>query len=890
MNINDYPLDLNRTVTQLRGAEYLRQASLRNTLLAKRDSRQYATPKEQGPLRIVYPVNRVDPCGGARVVLEHANRLSARGHQVTVVGHMPRPVWMRLEAEYRQVPFHSDLWHGIGPCDVIVATYWDQIPGCVACGQAKVLYFEQGDFHLYSQIAPDQLQNVRSCLKLADAVIAVSDSAAEALTERFGTNVVGVIRNGIDSELFRPGTQAATERSYLLVVGSEKNAFKRLDDAFAAWELLVRNGVNLDLVWVTPSPPSHPHGQVVVAPAQERLVQLYQGAFAFISASEYESFSLPPLESMACGTPVVVAHNDGVRRYAQHEHNALVVPTRDPAAIADAVQRLRKDSSLYEKLRTTGIETATQFDWKQSIDSLETLVVTHNGRRVDPIDASWKIQVSPDDLGDTDTYQRLIGYLRESTASIVKIPAVGEAFARHFVATWLTAAERSEGDGVQNLWAPFMQTETTWPEGVELFRSQRLQQALTWFFARHAQAASTIEKATWLRWLVLCAIEAGEDTQAKNWVSDALRIYPEHTDFWYLAAVLETLQKRPEIARNIASAAQILGDATTYPEFFYSMSQLCEPQLETTPESDLTNMPNSAPIEASGSSARVPKDTNGTTYLISNPVNVDFKTQTGPHGVYVGGGRVLTSPLWGGRLFVLGSDLSVSPSIILHGIYELALTRFLVGRLKAGCVFLDGGANLGYFTILASLLVGRTGRVIAVEAIPELAELVRDNVHTNYVEPWVSVIQGAIGMGEGTVTIEQVGKFMGEGSLEPIERDFRGEHKKIEVPIVHLDDVLNDVERIDVIKLDIEGAEFAAVKCLERTIEKGKLGDIVFEWNKLALRDDAQNLVTWLRQQVDRGATFGVVRDDGSAARAQPEELMAIDWVPTLLLRLQAPK
>jgi glycosyltransferase involved in cell wall biosynthesis len=90
----------------------------------------------------------------------------------------------------------------------------------------------------------------------------------------------------------------------------------------------------------------------------ETLAKLYSSADVFIFTSYKESFGLPPLEAMACGTPIVTTDCGGIRDYAVDGYNALIVPPGDPKAVADAVLKMLRDDKLRERLVEHGIETA----------------------------------------------------------------------------------------------------------------------------------------------------------------------------------------------------------------------------------------------------------------------------------------------------------------------------------------------------------------------------------------------------------------------------------------------------------------------------------------------------------------------------------------------------
>jgi glycosyltransferase involved in cell wall biosynthesis len=87
----------------------------------------------------------------------------------------------------------------------------------------------------------------------------------------------------------------------------------------------------------------------------------YNAAAAFAYPSRYEGFGLPPLESMACGTPVVVANSSSLPEVVGEA--GLTVESGDEAGLADALGRLIEDGALRERLRGAGLERAKLFDW-----------------------------------------------------------------------------------------------------------------------------------------------------------------------------------------------------------------------------------------------------------------------------------------------------------------------------------------------------------------------------------------------------------------------------------------------------------------------------------------------------------------------------------------------
>jgi glycosyltransferase involved in cell wall biosynthesis len=103
----------------------------------------------------------------------------------------------------------------------------------------------------------------------------------------------------------------------------------------------------------------------------EDLPIVYNLAELFIYPSLYEGFGFPPLEAMACGTPVITT---AISSMADHIGEAgLLVSPEDALALAQSMQRLLNDPALRETLVCTGLQQAGQFTWKRTAQ--ETLKV-----------------------------------------------------------------------------------------------------------------------------------------------------------------------------------------------------------------------------------------------------------------------------------------------------------------------------------------------------------------------------------------------------------------------------------------------------------------------------------------------------------------------------------
>ena len=105
-------------------------------------------------------------------------------------------------------------------------------------------------------------------------------------------------------------------------------------------------------------------------PSDLELAQLYSKANVVLIPSWYESFPLPPLEAMACGTPAVTTKY-GTEDYVVDGQNALVVEPRNPKVMAEAILRIFHDKQLSEKLVKNGLETPQKHNWENTANKVE---------------------------------------------------------------------------------------------------------------------------------------------------------------------------------------------------------------------------------------------------------------------------------------------------------------------------------------------------------------------------------------------------------------------------------------------------------------------------------------------------------------------------------------
>jgi glycosyltransferase involved in cell wall biosynthesis len=109
-------------------------------------------------------------------------------------------------------------------------------------------------------------------------------------------------------------------------------------------------------------------------PKNSELLLLYNRASIFVLPSLVEGMSLPPLEAMACGCPVVVTDNGGTNEYIVNNVNGLVCPIRDSDCLYDKVVSLLNDKDKREQLAKNGLSTAKEYSYDKMISKFTELI------------------------------------------------------------------------------------------------------------------------------------------------------------------------------------------------------------------------------------------------------------------------------------------------------------------------------------------------------------------------------------------------------------------------------------------------------------------------------------------------------------------------------------
>jgi FkbM family methyltransferase len=175
-------------------------------------------------------------------------------------------------------------------------------------------------------------------------------------------------------------------------------------------------------------------------------------------------------------------------------------------------------------------------------------------------------------------------------------------------------------------------------------------------------------------------------------------------------------------------------------------------------------------------------------------------------------------------------------------VHEEETTLLFKKFVKPGDVVLDLGANIGYFTILAARLVGPSGRVFSFEPEPTNFRYLSKNIEINAFTN-VLASQKAVSDKPGTTRLfictydsghHTINQYEG---IEAYRRGRSSEERSIEIELVSIDEFLaGKTDRVDIIKMDVEGAEALALAGMKQTLNRNPGIKVFLEFFPLLMK------------------------------------------------------
>lgn len=332
--------------------------------------------------------------GGNIVMFKYAQSLVEFGHNVTIIAphseiidKFENGVHIKtfkkfpnkyFEHIFFQLIYLNKFFDLTPESDIIIPIFFPLAIHAIYCkkrGKAKKvisLFQDYKEMYWYGNYIFFLLR-FKCITEQIDKFIAVSKPISEQIKTCANNDIV-VIPNGIEHEYFYP--RNCEKEHYILFVGSSaKN--KGLEYFLKAFELVKKDFPELKAKIVSPNNEKFENSDIeVINVGKNRtlLGDIYSKALVYVSQSFGDSFGLPSLEAMACGTSVTLTDTVGSREYAKDDENCFVVPIKNSQKTAEAIKLLLQNNELRERFEKSGLETVKVYDWGKSIEKFKVLL------------------------------------------------------------------------------------------------------------------------------------------------------------------------------------------------------------------------------------------------------------------------------------------------------------------------------------------------------------------------------------------------------------------------------------------------------------------------------------------------------------------------------------
>jgi glycosyltransferase involved in cell wall biosynthesis len=307
--------------------------------------------------------------GGIRRIIELSNRLTERGHEVTIFHSDGSPCqWMDCISKIR--PYDQLLTE---KHDVII--YNDPNPidyQLVKKAQAKIKIFyvlELYDKDLLMRFNPriwlpwnERMLILKKCLNSNYLKLANATWEKEWLKKNMNIDSI-LLLGGVNTKIFHPVEMKKNPNTIRILFSGDPRKRKGTKNILKSVEIAKKRETKIVLDTY--------HGKGI---PQEKMAEKYSSADIFVEGSWSAGWNNPVAEAMACKVPVVCTDIEGVKDFAFNRKTAILVPVENSQAMADAIIGLIGDNELREKIRRNAYKHIIKFDWNDSAKRLEEII------------------------------------------------------------------------------------------------------------------------------------------------------------------------------------------------------------------------------------------------------------------------------------------------------------------------------------------------------------------------------------------------------------------------------------------------------------------------------------------------------------------------------------
>jgi glycosyltransferase involved in cell wall biosynthesis len=356
-------------------------------------------------MKIAFVLNNYPwkPIGGVRVIYEYANRLAARGHEVSLVhprfmrnwtapkngvgrvrrriGFLrnvffrPRFEWQPIDPKVRLLFVPEPIGPHIPDGDIVFATAWETAEYVInfPASKGEKFYIIQA-----YEVWDGRVSRVDATWRMPLKKIVIAKWLFEKGLELGSSpSDMALIYNGINLDRFRIIRNIEQRPKRVAMIYHTLDC-KGSPEGIQALEIARSKHSDLQAVLfgVFKRPRFLPSWiEYQYNPSQKELVEkIYNGSRIYLCSSWAEGWALPPAEAMACGCAVVSTQCSGVTEYIEQGKTGLLSPIRDPHGMAENLIRLLEDDALRVRLAKSGHGEIRKHTWEKSTDLLEAVL------------------------------------------------------------------------------------------------------------------------------------------------------------------------------------------------------------------------------------------------------------------------------------------------------------------------------------------------------------------------------------------------------------------------------------------------------------------------------------------------------------------------------------
>ncbi len=235
------------------------------------------------------------------------------------------------------------------------------------------------------------------------------------------------------------------------------------------------------------------------------------------------------------------------------------------------------------------------------------------------------------------------------------------------------------------------------------------------------------------------------------------------------------------------------------------------------------------------------------------------------------GNMGLTKTYFGKKIIINTRNIHTL-SLIDNGVIEAALCRIFEKYINVGDVVVDVGANIGFLSLLAGDLVGPNGSVISIEANPEVYKTLEENIIINGFTKRFFLHQLAVYDCATELTFTWNEHRDGSGRIvTPVQPGLAKKHCQVETKT--LDAICADT-KVDLIKIDTEGAEPYVLRGAKETIAKNPNIKVIFEWNSKHIKQRNQQPEEFVEEIFSQFSHVQLIKGKGVLVPISHSELM----------------